>query len=376
MGINTLRLYGWTPGKSHSKFLDMCQSYGLRVIITYYMGHNAVYPVNTTEQQQVILDGFAEEAVRTGPHPAIFAWTLGNEINGAWNGFTAALDDLHNCNKDLTCALEALFDFIDRGSQQARQALINDQISRGISSSEQHVPLMVTSLADVNDEAGVLAKIAEEKGKTFDNIDVWGIQLYRGKTFGGWLTQAAAWSTKPALVTEYGVDAMNDPCGTASHARAGACANGSTYENIKQWGKQYGEDQLQHAEWNGVLAASLYAHKDLPESPICGGSMMAWVDERWKGAMFTEAVCSEDGNGREGVDCARFHQNCPAPSAWDFSLCGYPLEATFDNFINEAWFGINVPSINEKDGQRLPDSFRQRKLYYDIRELWTGKSAP
>jgi len=372
MGVNTLRLYGWTPGRDHGKFLDACQNNGLRVILTFYMGHNAVFPVNTPAQQQEIIDNFAKEVVRTGAHPAIFAWTLGNEINGAWNGFIAALDELNGCEGDLTCSLEALFDFIDKGSRQAREALTADLTKSGVPKAEQHVPLMVTSLADVNDEAGVLATIAEQKGKTFDNIDVWGIQLYRGSTFGGWLEQAAEWSTKPALVTEYGVDAMSDPCGTAAFADAGAC-NTTTVANMQEWGAEYGVNELKHAEWNANLTSALYEYKDRPESPICGGSMMAWVDERWKSAMFTEAVCSDEGNGREGVNCSRFHSDCPANSAWDLSLCGYPLEATFDNFINEAWFGINEPSINEPDGERLPDSLKQRKLYYDLRELWTGK---
>ena len=50
------------------------------------------------------------------------------------------------------------------------------------------------------------------------DVDGWAVQVYRGRDFGlgkdDLLAQYEKRSKKPLIVSEYGVDAYNDPCGT------------------------------------------------------------------------------------------------------------------------------------------------------------------
>jgi hypothetical protein len=80
-------------------------------------------------------------------------------------------------------------------------------------------------------------------------VDIWGINHYPGLTFGDWLTRYAAKTSKPLLITEYGVDAWNDAVGT--------------------------EQEQAQAEWD------LSLWREMSASSVCiGGSVMAYSDDR------------------------------------------------------------------------------------------------
>jgi hypothetical protein len=83
------------------------------------------------------------------------------------------------------------------------------------------------------------------------NLDVWAAQLYRGYTFGegseDFLVQFEHISKKPLLMTEYGVDAMDDPCGRSSETPC--------YTNAKNPPVGFGENEKAQAEW--VIICSL-----------------------------------------------------------------------------------------------------------------------
>lgn len=381
MGVNTLRIYGWTSGADHDEFFDACQRHGIRVIITYFLGTALVNPVDTAEHQDHVFANFTREVVRTGAHPAILAWTLGNEINGPWNLFIGQLNEKDSCNDDAECYIESLFDFIDEGAKRAKAGLVKSLLDSGVPADQVSTPFMVTSLADVHNEDLLLQRIASRTNKTFPNIDVWGFQLYRGKSFGDWLDAYQLWATKPGLITEYGVDAFSDPCGPEKDKRA---CNGTTVDNAAMYGDQYGVNEGLHDEWNMQLTSHLFWHKGVPQSKICGGSILAWVDEWWKGAMLVEAVESNENDTdscgtRTGIPAGRMHVECPAPSSWESNVCGYWLDASFDQYVNEAWFGIHAPAQNtsaDYDPLSNPDILTPRKLYYSLQALWTSTPSP
>jgi hypothetical protein len=65
---------------------------------------------------------------------------------------------------------------------------------------ERRLPV-TTTLADVN-----LINLI----RTYDSyVDLWAVQLYRGRSFGNFFTQYRNASTKPVLITEYGIDAYD-----------------------------------------------------------------------------------------------------------------------------------------------------------------------
>ncbi len=44
-GFNTIRIYSWNNLVDHSLFLDACHSYGLKVILTHYVGTTIEAPI-------------------------------------------------------------------------------------------------------------------------------------------------------------------------------------------------------------------------------------------------------------------------------------------------------------------------------------------
>jgi hypothetical protein len=74
--------------------------------------------------------------------------------------------------------------------------------------------LIFSSLADVDQ----MSMRVEKFNHYAAAVDVWGLQIYRGKDFGLDATNILELfpkiTEKPYLITEYGVDAYRDPCGT------------------------------------------------------------------------------------------------------------------------------------------------------------------
>jgi hypothetical protein len=89
-------------------------------------------------------------------------------------------------------------------------------------------------------------------------IDVWGLNVYRGITFGDLFDTWAKRSDKPMFVSEYGADAWN--------------------------AKLPAEDGASQAEATTKLTLEIAAHaaaKD-PSLPCAGGAIFEWADEWWK----------------------------------------------------------------------------------------------
>jgi len=98
-----------------------------------------------------------------------------------------------------------------------------------------------TTVADIN-----VTQLVE---KYDDSVDVWCMQIYRGRSFGSLFADYATRSTKPLFITEHGVDA---------------------YDSVNNR-----EDQQAQAEYAENLWKEMIAN-----SSICsGGAIFAYVDE-------------------------------------------------------------------------------------------------
>ena len=200
-------------------------------------------------------------------HPSLLFWSFGNELNGVWNGFLQQLsassglqtkarpgalpgalpqpgaqpgalpqpgaqpgaqpaarpagaaasfdsgpcdwderyDDLGGCwvhkggppkagtacYESSSCVYSRLFSLIDEAARMAK--------------AEADV-LVVSAFADVD----ALYDKVERVGDDAPHLDAWTAQVYRGNTFGDFFEGMGKASSKPTLLTEYGVDAYHD----------------------------------------------------------------------------------------------------------------------------------------------------------------------
>ena len=253
MGVNTIRVWQWDNNQDHGYFLDTAFDYGLKVIVTFYIGNSGQFPVQLDWQRQQTLGAFRWQVSRYLHHPALLAWSFGAEINAPWNNYLQAFSNAFGCgwsgataptgcfgdpltakesgcHQSIACVYQHMFEFVNTAAIYAKQAM---------GGKPSH--LILAGLADVDvmtNRLGMYEHFAPD-------VDGWAVQVYRGRDFGqdkdDLLAQYEKRSKKPLVVSEYGVDAYNDPCGTEE---ASPCFN---FAHEPPSG--FGEDEDMQAEW-------------------------------------------------------------------------------------------------------------------------------
>ena len=297
MGATTIRIYGWKSGADHTAFLDAVHAAGLKVLVTYYLGDAEESPVRSVQDRNRIIQQFVAQVYRYRDHPGILMWSFGNELNGSWNKFVTQISDAFGCwwtgfcagytdtNSDChwqsQCMYYQLFSFINAAAKAAKVVTTRPIIS---------------GFADVDYMVGPTPWL--DKVARFDwllpDVDAWAMQLYRGYTFGGYFWMYRGESPKPMIVTEFGVDAYNDPCGWPEN-NGGGCFNmvgegqGGDVAPYGRgfWGCAGGGDCARpgvevQREWDMRLAKELMDNYPDKGGVVWGGFLMAWTDEFWK----------------------------------------------------------------------------------------------
>jgi hypothetical protein len=209
-GINVVRTYERLENRA---VLDKLEDAGIYVFSTIY-GWWQDAPSVVTARVNAVKD-----------HPAILAWVLGNE----WN-----YNHLYGSD---SLSLEATRDQINEAAELIRAA-----------DDEHPISTIYGELG------GIEAQIA-----AMPNIDLWGVNAYRGITFGDLFTQFAAASTKPMYLGEYGADAYDSRNGGNVDVDAqGVATRALTEEIIDNYANPSGGTTL-------------------------GGFVFEWADEWWKG---------------------------------------------------------------------------------------------
>jgi hypothetical protein len=202
--INAVRTYEPITDRA---VLDRLHAAGIGVLMTVY-----VYGGNPADSAVSVVNAVKD-------HPAILMWVIGNEWN--YNGLYVGM---------------SLADSRDR--LNAAAALIR--------AADRTHPI-ATVYGELPDAALVAA---------MPEVDVWGINVYRGLHFGDLFAQWQGRSTRPMFIAEYGADAWNaltgryDPdsqalaVGTltreisdASTARGGVSSGGTVFEWADEWWK-------------------------------------------------------------------------------------------------------------------------------------------
>ncbi len=236
-GINAVRTY--EPIRD-ARVLDVLYDHGIYVLMTVYpFGGDDVGVVRANMETAL-------------GHPAVIMWVVGNEWN--YNGLYAGL---------------SFGDTVDR-VRDAVDAVRAVDTSRPVSTIYGEVP-------------------SRETIRALSNVDVWGINAYRSKTFGDLFDVWASRSDKPMYMGEFGADAWNANTGM--------------------------EDQEAQAEATRALLEELEANGPESGGPCLGGAIFEFADEWWK-----DASGSPDVHDTGGI----------APGGGPFP------DATF----NEEWWGL------------------------------------
>jgi hypothetical protein len=282
LGANTIRIYGWDATADHTAFLDACYNGGvdsIYVLINRWIDPGTNW--NDAGAVGVIEQTFRQIDQGLGSHPAVLGIALGNEAN------------IQNGN----------------GDNAAFWAAMN-RVALAI---KAQTPTRLVSVA-ITDSIPQIAAHDAEVGA----LDFWCVQTYRGTTMGTLFTEFAAASTKPLLLTEFGMDAFDH----------GAQA-----------------EYPDNAEFVGQTVAGLWGEIAANHDVAAGGCVFEFGDEWWKSSAGSALI--HDGGG--------------------FPLGGLP-----DGFANEEWWGLYRVAGN---GGNL-DILTPRATVAALREAWADTVEP
>mmetsp|Transcript_66050 Transcript_66050/g.214848 ORF Transcript_66050/g.214848 Transcript_66050/m.214848 type:complete len:480 (-) Transcript_66050:385-1824(-) len=237
-GVNAVRTYSPI---TDTKVLDVLWAHGIWVL-------NSVYNNGRAPSDSVV-----SKLLMVKHHPAILMWTIGNEWN--YNGL-----------------------YVGMGLWDAASKL--QEVASVIKQFDQEHPVACVY--------GELQSLREVEAK-MPSVDVWGVNAYRGISFGSLFDSYAATSSKPLFLGEYGADAFNTKIGR--------------------------EDQESQAVATKALTQEIADHSSVNGGVCLGGFVFELADEWWK-----------DDSG----------------SAWEHDKGGHaPGSGPYpDMTFNEEWWGL------------------------------------
>ena len=212
MGANVVRIYGWDSDKDHTPFLDAVEANGLYLMTTFFMGEAVETPVSTATQRANVVKRFQKAVKQYRHHPALLIWSIGNEINGVWNGFLQQLsnsevdpcgwdetyDDLGGCWTHL--GIKPIYNSVCYNTSLCVYKRLYGFLNDCAVAAHEVADVIVTStFADVD----ALYDKVERMGQFAPDLDAWAAQVYRGASFGDFFTGISNSTGKPLLLTEH-----------------------------------------------------------------------------------------------------------------------------------------------------------------------------
>lgn len=291
MGCNTIRTWAKVTSRA---FLDYCFNDGnspIYVIMGFYYEPNEVISNDTTRANTI--KEFKNYVAAYKDHPAVLLWAIGNDDNNV----------VPNNDSDR----KKLYEFINDMAKAAHQT------------EGANFHPTTTAIADLGGLANGTIDIGKASRSADDTfmiyLDIWGVNLYPMPYGSGFETSFDNYkvkSSKPLLVTEYGIDAYDN-------------GNSTTYEDVQA------TDTIRL--WNSI--------KDNTSGVCIGGSIMAYSDEWWKDGVADNPHYQDTGGGSGRSDQP-------------------------DGFSNEEWYGI----MSISDNGSGPDILTPRLVYYKLKEEW------
>jgi len=280
--------------REHFEFLNQCWNNGnnpIYVILSIYINAGDILK---REFKEIIERDYRALATRYRDHPAVLGISIGNELN--------SIENIQN--PEFWIYLNTLAKML-----------------KGIMPNK----IVMTSVVDDS-----IATIGLGEKHLID-LDVWGINSYRGPSFTDLFSTFEAVSTKPLLIGEMGCpgsyhvpdDVPGPPLGNATAVELPDAAEAAADYLAGNW-------------------RDIEAHLDI----VSGGFVFEWTDEWWKGI----SVVTHTASTARG---------------WAFP----------GKWWDECWFGINAIVVNNRDPLQPnpwnPDILYPRAGYFALRALWT-----
>ncbi len=306
LGANTIRTYDLMNSASTRSqvlaALDEAQARGLYVIMGYYVQSSA--DVTNAGTRTSLRNEFLASVQAYKDHPAVLMWAVGNEQNLLSNG----------------------------NNQPAWYTLLNLMAGDAKSVDSNHPVMSVEGECLTPDctpanemQIGDAALSANDASLT--QLDIWGVNVYRGTSFGNFFSLLASSTSKPVLLTEFGKDAYRDSLNQESQALQASYLT-------SQWTE---------------IAANLSASN--PAKILTGGVVFEWTDEWWK-----------DGGGT----------SCNAHNTT--VLFTRPSDTT-DPGYNDEWFGLASVSAIDAVSNPAGTARTLRSGYTSLQTFWNPSAV-
>ncbi len=232
-------------------------------------------------------------------HPAILMWSIGNEWNFPWN-----LDALGYAN-DVNLASNT----INQAAQRIKQADPNHAVTTALGES--------TGVLTGNRNTSIV--------RLMPDIDLFGMNIYRGTSFLNLFSQWGVISTKPFYLSEFGTD---------SYHTTFRVADGSRADNVAGAEDLVRQARFDNGLWGEIRQNLVYLN---PARVCVGGFVHEFNDEWWKVGSFHLGM----GGLNDFADSYRRQDR------EGFLVAGHP-----DGVANEEYFGLV-----RADRTRKQDSF-------------------
>ncbi|OGX08771.1 MAG: hypothetical protein A2Z88_00920 [Omnitrophica WOR_2 bacterium GWA2_47_8] len=193
LSANTYRTFGKIAARP-SPMLSRANQFGVKVIMGYWINYNIDFTFPGTGGQaarQQLINDFVNYItwLRGDPnYSAVLAHGLSNENNQHWCEWANQPHVCVQCDPNAQAA--GFYDLVNNMAQLAKQG---DPDPR---------PIIVVS-AELGD-IGNATRHADDA--SLPHIDGWGVNAYRGNSFGNLFTDYAARTQKGVIITEFGMD--------------------------------------------------------------------------------------------------------------------------------------------------------------------------
>lgn len=275
LNANSVRTYSGVD----KYFLRKAGENGIRVIVSFWVNLDLDLSVKATRDQ--VIDDFATMVLDLKEYPGVLMWNIGNEQNISSTPNNGNSPYWYSLVQEMAIAAYKV------EGTAFHPVCVNNWSLHNIGSGEMN---------------------ANDTSLTY--IDLWASNAYE-QNFTSFFSTYRARSAKPIVITEFGIDALNNVSKTE-------------HEPVQAY--------FDSTNWMQIRAAG----------DVCvGATVFEFTDEWWK-----------DSGG----------------SITTHDYGGYPTTAHPDQYSNEEWWGI-IAVTPDADGDGL-DEWRARKAYEMFQRNW------